>query len=356
MQFNDYDRSLSWQQLLAQSLNTPRALAEVLHINEAETAAITARFPARINPYYLSLIKAPGDALWRQAVPDMAELVPDSASIDPLCEEAQSPVPGLTHRYPHRVILLVAEQCAMFCRFCMRKRKIGGSGNVNSATIAAGLEYIRKTPTVNDVILSGGDPLMLEDNTLENILRQLRAIPHVEIIRIHSRMPGTLPQRITPELVQMFRRFQPLFLNTHFNHPDELTPEAAQACARLSDAGIPLGCQTVLLKGVNDDVVTMRKLLTGLLHLRIRPYYLHHPDAVSGTGHFRPCVHKGLEIMQNLRGHISGMAVPQYMLDLPAGGGKIPILPEYICGNEDGFLLIKNYRGEIFRYPCEQGL
>lgn len=356
MQFNDYDRSLSWRQLLSQSLNTPRALAEVLNLDAAETAAITARFPARINPYYLSLVKAPGDALWRQAVPDMAELAPDNASVDPLWEEAQSPVPGLTHRYPHRVILLVSEQCAMFCRFCMRKRKTGGSGNVNHATVTAGLEYIRKTPAVREVILSGGDPLMLDDNALEKILRQLRAMPQVEIIRIHSRMPATLPQRVTPELAQMLRRFQPLFFNTHFNHPDELAPEAARACARLSDAGLSLGCQTVLLKGVNDDAATMGKLLTGLLRLRVRPYYLHHPDAVSGTGHFRPDVEKGLEIMRSLRGHVSGMAVPQYMLDLPAGGGKVPVLPEYICGHADGFLLIKNYRGEIFRYPCEQGL
>lgn len=356
MQFNNYDRSLSWQQLLAQSLNTPCEVANALGLDEAVIERITEHFPARINPYYLSLIKTSGDALWRQAVPDMAELRPDGGSADPLCEEAQSPTPGLTHRYPDRVILLVAEQCAMFCRFCMRKRKTGGLGTVSRETVSAGLDYIRKTPAVRDVILSGGDPLMLDDDALEYILRQLRAIPHVEIIRIHSRIPCTLPQRVTPKLTQMLRRFQPLFINTHFNHPDELTPEASLACALLSDAGISLGCQTVLLKGVNDDYVIMQKLMTGLLRLRIRPYYLHHPDAVSGTAHFRPSVGQGLKIMQTLRGHISGMAVPQYMLDLPLGGGKVPILPEYVYGSEKGVLLLKNYHGEIFRYPCDEGL
>ena len=356
MQFNDYDRSLSWRQLLAQSLNTPTELATVLGLDATEAEQITACFPARINPYYLSLIKTRDDALWRQAVPDMAELLPDGGSIDPLCEEIQSPVPGLTHRYPDRVILLVSEQCAVFCRFCMRKRKTGGSGTVTPETVDAGIEYIRQTPAVRDVILSGGDPLMLSDDELADILRRLKAIPHVEIIRIHSRIPCTLPQRVTPELAQMLRRFQPLFINTHFNHPDELTPEAARACALLSDAGISLGCQTVLLKGVNDDTATMQRLLTGLLRLRVRPYYLHHPDAVAGTAHFRPSVKRGLAIMRSLRGHISGMAVPQYMLDLPLGGGKIPVLPEYVCGSEKGLLLLKNFRGEIYRYPCDEGL
>lgn len=341
---------------MTQSLNTPRMLSEALNIDETTAAQVAAQFPARINPYYLSLIKAPGDPLWRQAVPDLAELAPDNGSIDPLCEEVQSPVPGLTHRYPDRAILLVSEQCAMFCRFCMRKRKTGGSGTVSPQTIDAGLEYIRQTPAIRDVILSGGDPLMLEDDALEGILRRLRAMPHVEIIRIHSRMPCTLPQRVTPKLAQMLKQFQPLFINTHFNHPAELTPEAARACALLSDAGISLGCQTVLLKGVNEDPEIMQKLMTGLLRLRIRPYYLHHPDAVSGTAHFRPSVKRGLEIIQNLRGHISGMAVPQYMLDLPLGGGKVPVLPEYVCGDEEGFLLLKNYRGEIYHYPCEEGL
>lgn len=356
MLFNDYDKRLSWRELLSQSLATPVELAAVLGQDSCAIEPVTTHFPARINPYYLSLIRERGDALWRQAVPDAAELEADNGSPDPLCEELQSPVPGLTHRYPDRAILLVAEQCAMFCRFCMRKRKTGGCGTVSPDTIKAGLAYIRNTPTIRDVILSGGDPLMLDDTELEYILEEVRAIPHVEIIRIHSRMPCTLPQRITPELTQMLRRFQPLFVNTHFNHPHELTPEAAKACALLSDAGISLGCQTVLLKGVNDNPAVMQKLMTGLLRLRVRPYYLHHPDAVSGTAHFRPGVERGLEIMQSLRGHISGMAVPQYMLDLPLGGGKVPVLPEYICGREEGYLILKNYQGEIYRYPCIDGL
>lgn len=356
MQFNDYDKSLGWQKLLAQSINTPHELAAVLGLDAHTTAPVTAHFPARINPYYLSLIKTVNDGIWQQAVPSPKELVPDNGSADPLCEEAQSPVPGLTHRYPDRVILLVAEQCVMFCRFCMRKRKTGGEGVVNRQTIQAGIDYIKRTPAIHDVILSGGDPLMLTDDALKGILSQIRAIPHVAIIRIHTRMPCTLPQRITPELTQMLKQFHPLFINTHFNHPAELTPEAAKACNLLNTAGIPLGCQTVLLKGVNDEAGIMRELMTGLLRLRIKPYYLHHPDAVCGTAHFRPSVAKGLAIMQSLRGHVSGMAVPQYMLDLPLGGGKVPLLPESVCGREDGFLLLKNYNGEIFRYPCVEGL
>lgn len=356
MQFKNYNAKANWRQLLAASIGTPDELAAALGLEAEETRLITDRFPARINPYYLSLIKKPNDAIWRQAVPSINELAPDGGCLDPLCEEAQSPVSGLTHRYPDRAILMVAEQCAMFCRFCMRKRKTGGQGGVTEATIAAGIEYIRQTPAIHDVILSGGDPLTREDDFLEDILRRISAIPHVDFIRIHTRIPCTLPQRITSGLAQMLVRFQPLFINTHFNHPDELTPAAAKACALLSDNGIALGCQSVLLKGVNDNAATMRKLMTGLLKLRVKPYYLHHPDAVAGTAHFRPGVETGLNIMRDLRGHVSGMAVPQYMLDLPSGGGKVPVLPEYVCGRESGDLLLKNYKGEILRYPCVEGL
>lgn len=356
MLFNDYDHKADWRELLAQSITDAETLCATLKLDYAAIASVAEHFPIRINPYYFSLMQTPYDPIWLQAVPAVAELAVDNGSRDPLCEELQSPLPGLTHRYPDRVILLVSEQCAMYCRFCMRKRKTGCVGNVNLDGIEAGIKYIRAMPNIRDVILSGGDPLLQEDDFLETILKKIRAITHVEIIRIHTRIPCTLPQRITPELAAMLRRYQPLFINTHFNHPAELTAEATRACAILSDAGISLGCQSVLLKGVNDDPAIMRQLLTGLLKLRVRPYYLHHPDAVAGTGHFRPSVDKGLTIMQALRGYVSGMAVPQYMLDLPKGGGKVPILPTYAAGWEADTWKLRNFQGEIFDYPIDEGL
>ncbi len=308
----------------------------------------------RINPYYLSLIREKGDPVWRQAVPDPAELSDLSGMDDPLSEEPQSPVPNLTHRYPETALFLVSNRCAMYCRHCMRKRKVGpgASGfSVTDETVAAGIEYIENNPVVRDVILSGGDPLLRDDEFLGGLLERLRAIPHVEMVRIHSRVPATLPQRITPELVGILKKYHPLYLNTHFNHPVEITPEAARACALLADAGIPLGCQTVLLKGVNDDEETMGALMRKLGSIRVKPYYLHHPDLVRGTGHFRTPVKKGLSIMAFLRGRVGGMCVPQYMIDLPGGGGKIPLLPPYVRETEDGMMIVENGNGEIYKYP-----
>jgi lysine 2,3-aminomutase len=285
-------------------------------------------------------------------VPDPAELTDTLPTDDPLAEEALSPVPNLIRRYPDRVVFMVSAQCAILCRHCMRKRKAGKSSwPVNEESIRQGIQYIRKHPEIREVILSGGDPLMLEDENLETILSELRAIEHVEILRIHTRIPGALPQRVTPELVQMFSRFHPLYVNIQFNHPDEITPESSAACGILADAGIPLGCQSVLLKGVNDDLEIMKKLMQKLLQIRVKPYYIHQADWVRGTGHFHTPLEKGLEIMAGLRGYFSGMGIPHYMIDLPGGGGKIPLLPEYILRKSPKIWYIRSYDGKIAEYP-----
>ncbi len=340
-----------WQSLLANSITTMGSLCHYFSIEDEDIRTVIERYPLRINHYYLGLIQKPGDPIWKQAVPDVRELHDPEGLVDPLAEEAYSPVPNITHRYPDRVLFLVSNQCAVYCRFCTRKRKTGKQFAVDEKTISEGIAYIRFHREVRDVLLSGGDPLLLEDEALADILSAVRALPHVEIIRIGTRVPCTLPQRVTKRLAGLLRRFQPLYINTHFNHPDEITPEAAQACSRLSDAGIPLGCQTVLLKGVNDNPEIMQRLMRQLLTIRVKPYYLHQGDLTRGTAHFRTSLAAGLRIMQSLRGHASGMCVPHYVIDLPGGGGKVPILPEYVVGEEAGSLLIKNYQGEIFSYP-----
>jgi lysine 2,3-aminomutase len=341
----------TWREILSASITDPEALGSWAPGDPILLNEVAARYPMGINPYYLSLIKAAGDPIYRQVVPDPAELTAHSLRADPLAEEAQSPVPGLTHRYPDRAILLVSNLCAVYCRFCMRKRKVGHAAEVNQRTIDEGIRYIGKTRSIREVILTGGDPLLRSDAALERILSRLRRINHVEIIRIHSRVPCTLPQRITGDLAAMLKRFHPLYINTHFNHPRELTPEARRACAILADAGIPLGCQTVLLKGVNDDPEIMIELMRKLLTAHVRPYYLHHPDPVNGTAHFRVPVGTGLAIMHAMRGHISGMAVPQYMIDLPGGGGKTPLLPSYVKTMQEGHLQVVNYQGRMCDYP-----
>jgi len=309
----------------------------------------------RINPYYLSLIKEPNDPLWLQAVPDFRELNDPLGLEDPLNEEEQSPVPNITHRYPDRVLFLVSSQCAMYCRFCTRKRKVGRSLTVTEETIALGIEYIGRHREVRDVLLSGGDPLLLTDKSIEHILKALRQIPHVEIIRIGTRVPCTLPQRITIRLVNMLKKYHPLYINTHFNHPIEITPEAAKACGRLADAGIPLGCQTVILRGVNDDAAIMKQLMQGLLRIRVRPYYLYQADLTQGTGHFRTPVDKGLEIIEALRGHTSGLCVPTFVVDVPGGGGKTPLLPNYLLRREEDTLVLRNYQNNVYSYPFATG-
>lgn len=347
---NDFD---DWHALLSASIITADQLAGYLPVDRDEISNVTARYPMRINPYYLSLIRKAGDPIWKQAVPNPMEIKDRVYTDDPLCEELQSPVPNLIHRYPDRVVFQVSTRCSMYCRFCMRKRKVGDPFVVTDETVSQGIEYLQKHPTIRDVLLSGGDPLLLEDEDLEQILARLRAIPHIEIVRIHTRVPCTLPQRVTTNLARILRKFNPIYINTHFNHPAEITREAATACGNLADAGIPLGCQSVLLKGVNDAPPVMKRLMQKLMQIRVRPYYIHQTDLVRGTGHFRTSIKDGLEIMRCLRGYTSGLCVPHYMIDLPGGGGKVPLLPEYVKGEEEGKLIVENYDGKRFEYPLE---
>jgi lysine 2,3-aminomutase len=341
----------SWQELLKKSITDPTDLARSFGFDPEPMRQVAARYPMRINPYYLSLIHQVGDPIWKQAIPDARELHDSACHVDPLDEENQSPVPNLVHRYPDRVLFMISSTCAMYCRFCTRKRKVGcAEMAITDKSVATGIEYIREHPEIRDVILSGGDPLLLSDARLDSILCRLRAISHVEIIRIGSRVPVVLPQRITPSLVRVLRKYHPLYLNTHFNHPSEITAESAAACARLANVGIPLGNQTVLMRGVNDDPLVMRRLMQQLLVIRVRPYYIYQADLVQGTDHFRTSVEDGLEVIKALRGHTSGIAVPAYVVDAPGGGGKIPLLPDYLqqLGRE---VLLKNYRGDLYRYP-----
>ena len=339
-----------WQQSLKNSITSPMQLAERFQVDVAALEAVTDLYPMRITPYYLGLIEQVGDPIWKQCVPDVAELC-GGGLLDPLGEENLSPVASVIHRYPDRVVFLASGSCASYCRFCTRKRKVGcNSMNISFREQRAGIDYIAATPQIKDVILSGGDPLLLPDLVLGDLLQRIHAIPHVETIRIGSRIPVTLPERITDRLCVLLKKYHPIFLNTHFNHPYELTPQTAEACARLVDAGIPLGNQTVLLRGVNDDPTTMIELFRGLLKMRIKPYYLHQMDLTSGTGHFRTSVTKGLEIMHALRGPVSGMACPHYVIDLPGGKGKVPLLPEYVESFGET-LVIRTPEGERLEYP-----
>jgi len=342
-----------WQRLLGRSLTSPKELARSFGIDPAPLMQVAARYPMRINSYYLGLIEAPGDPIWRQAVPDSLELTDPVCPADPLNEENLSPAPGLVHKYADRALFLVNSQCAMYCRFCTRKRKVGTSAmhrETGRQRLAAALAYLRRTPAIHDVLVSGGDPLLLPDEELSWLLTQLRAIPHLEIIRIGSRVPCTLPQRVTVKLARLLKQFHPLYLNTHFNHPRELTPLAAQACARLADAGIPLGNQTVLLKGVNDNPAVIRELMRGLVRIRVKPYYLFQADLTQGTDHFRTPVETGLAIMKSLIGHTSGLATPTFALDAPGGGGKIPLAPAYV-DSLGSTLRFTTYQGTPCSYP-----
>jgi lysine 2,3-aminomutase len=339
-----------WQKSLSESITRPEELAKCFSIDPGPLRPVVERYPMRITQCYLSLIQKVGDPIWRQCVPDPYELEEDHFLTDPLIELKLTPAPGLIHRYPDRVVLLVSSICATVCRFCMRKSWIACKGVLNTGnSVDEGLSYIERTPAIRDVILSGGDSLLLTDEVLEDILTRLRKIPHLEIIRIGTRTPVTLPDRITPRLCRMLKRYHPLYVNTHFNHPLEITPQSATACYMLADAGIPLGNQTVLLKGVNDDPEVMKQLMQKLLTIRVRPYYLHQMDLVKGTAHFRTSVEQGLKIMAGLRGHTSGMAVPYYVIDLPQGKGKVPFLPNEV--RRDGkTLFLCNYLEEVVEY------
>lgn len=307
-----------------------------------------------ITPYYLSLIDTdnPNCPIRKQSVPTAAELITSPEDLlDPLSEDEDSPAPGLTHRYPDRVLFLITDMCSMYCRFCTRRRFAGQKDEASPMErINKCIEYIERTPQIRDVLLSGGDALLVSDDRLEEIIKRLRAIPHVEIVRIGSRTPVVCPQRITPELVNMLKKYHPIWLNTHFNHPNEITPESAQACARLADAGIPLGNQSVLLRGVNDCSAIFKKLVQELVRIRVRPYYIYVCDLSQGIRHFRTPVSKGIEIMENLRGHTSGYAVPTFVVDAPGGGGKTPVMPNYVISQSPSRVVLRNYEGVICAY------
>jgi lysine 2,3-aminomutase len=349
-----------WRWQMRNRIRTQETLETFIRLSEDERTAITRRtgsLPFAITPYYLSLIDVedPNQPLRRTMIPVMDEYLraPGEAE-DPLGEDRDSPVPCIVHRYPDRVLFLVANTCASNCRYCTRSR-IVENPDANSIFFQAQWEqaiaYITEHTEVRDVLLSGGDPLTLSDEKLEWLLSRLRRIPHVEFLRIGTKAPVVMPQRITSALTRMLKRFHPLWMSIHFTHPDELTEETREACARLADAGIPLGSQTVLLSGINDSVEVMKRLMHGLLMARVKPYYLYQCDPIIGSAHFRTPVRKGLEIIKGLRGHTSGYAVPTYVIDAPQGGGKIPLLPDYVVGRDGDDLVLRNYQDLYFRYP-----
>jgi lysine 2,3-aminomutase len=345
-----------WRWQLSNRLNSVDELEQVIHLTDSEKRALTTNglFRVDITPYFASLMDPDDlhDPIRKQVIPTDAELVPFTSMMeDSLAEDKHSPVPGLVHRYPDRVLMLVTTQCASYCRYCTRSRIVGDpSAQFSRSDYDAQIDYLQRTPQVRDVLLSGGDPLVLAPKLLENLIARLRAIPHIEIIRIGSRVPVFMPQRVDQELCDMLARYHPVWLNIHVNHPSEITQELAAACDRLTRAGVPLGNQSVLLAGVNDSIHIQRELVQKLVMLRVRPYYLYQCDLVEGAGHFRTTVNKGLEIMEGLRGHTSGYAVPLYMIDAPGGGGKIPIQPNYVLSSAPGKVVLRNFEGFITTY------
>ncbi len=345
-----------WRWQLTHRLNTVADFARVIRLTDDEITGLSApgRFRVDVTPYFATLMDPddPNCPIRRQVVPTAAELMPFPAEMDDsLAEDAHSPVPGVVHRYPDRVLMLVTTQCASYCRFCTRSRMVGNpEAQFSRADFDRQLDYLARTPQVRDVLLSGGDALILPQRLLEELLQRLRAIPHIEIIRIGTRVPNFLPQRITPDLVAMLRKYHPLWMNIHFNHPKEITPAVATALARLADAGIPLGAQTVLMAGVNDCPHLMADLMHKLVRNRVRPYYLYQCDMVHGAGHFRTPVAKGIEIMEALRGHTSGYAIPTFVIDAPQGGGKVPILPNYLLSQSESRVVVRNFEGFISTY------
>jgi lysine 2,3-aminomutase len=340
-----------WQEMIRESVHSVDQLVERFNIKKEVAERLDEFFQARINPYYLSLIRYPGDPIWRQCVPDEVELEDIDAPDDPLNEDEMSPVPNITHRYPDRALFLVNSQCGLYCRFCTRKRKVGDSSKISMKGLESAFNYLAEHTEISDVILSGGDPLMLTDAMLEKILMRLREIKHIQVIRLGTKMPCVLPHRITPQLCNMLKKYHPIYVNTHFNHPWEITPESTRACGMLADAGIPVGNQAVLMKGVNDDAEVMKELMKKLLAIRVRPYYLYQADLTKGANHFRTPLSVGLDIMDKLRGHISGLAVPYFVIDAPGGGGKIPLLPNYVVSQDDEKIILRNYKYNVYEYP-----
>src|SRR5437764_9985188 len=342
-----------WQKAIHESVDTLDKLAKTFGDDVIDVEALEPafdNFQMRITPNVLSTIKDVGDAIWQQYIPTTQELDIVDGVIDSLDEDGDSPVPNITHRYPDRVLFLVSPVCASYCRFCTRRRKVGDPEKIPLNQYESAFEYIRSHPEIRDVIMSGGDPMMLSDRRLEYLFQRLREIPHVEIIRIGSRITSHLPERVTPEFCEMVKKYHPIYMNTHFNHPAELTPETIAALGRLADAGVPLGCQTVLLRGVNDDPAIMKDLMQKLLKARVRPYYIYMADQVAGGEHFRTNVEKGLEIVKALRGWTSGLAVPHFVIDAPGGGGKVPLLPEYVEEINEDEVIFRNYEGKRFVY------
>ena len=318
---------------------------------------VARKYPMRVTPYYLKLIMEPGDAIYRQCIPSEEELTDTTGQPDPLQENGHSPVSCLYHRYPDRVLLLATNNCAMYCRFCTRKRNISDKTSViTDGELATAVEYLQSHEEVHDVLISGGDPLTIPLERLKNIISSIRAVPHIDIIRIGTLIPCVDPGRVTEELCTMLKRYHPLYVNVHFNSPAEITPQSRRACSMLADAGIQLGNQSVLLKGVNDSPEVMKELVRKLLGMRVKPYYLFIPDMVKGTGHFRTSLETGLEIIEAIQGWMSGMATPQLVIDMENGGGKIPLSPEYVIGKEDGKYLFRNFENKQYAYtdllPC----
>lgn len=345
-----------WRWQLAHRLNSLAELEQIIRLTDEEREGLAAddKFRVDITPYFAALIDPddPHCPIRRQVIPLGRELRAfDGMMRDSLAEEDHSPVPGLVHRYPDRVLMLLTTQCASYCRYCTRSRIVGNSAaTFSKADFEAQLAYLRATPQVRDVLLSGGDPLVLAPRVLEYILSNLRAIPHIEIIRLGTRVPVFMPMRVTDELCALLRRYHPLWMNIHVNHPKEITPELSGALAKLADAGIPLGNQSVLLAGINDSVHIQRELVHKLVRNRVRPYYLYQCDLVAGAGHFRTTVAKGIEIIEGLRGHTSGYAVPTYVIDAPGGGGKVPVQPQYVLSQSPGKVVVRNFEGYIATY------
>ena len=354
---NEWD-DYRWQ--LRKRLQNSSELQQFINLSTNELRALSnpnRKFSVSITPYYLSLIDQDNlnDPLRRTVIPTTDEFqVSYGESNDPLGEDENSPVPGIVHRYPDRVLFLVTDFCPVYCRYCTRSRLVGGKAsfdiNLNQWTRA--IKYIKSTPQIRDVLVSGGDPLIYSNERLEWLLQRFRSIPHVEIIRLGTKIPFVLPQRITADFINMVKKYHPIYMSLHVIHPNEVTPESSQACEKLADGGIPLGSQTVLLQGINDDIETQQTLMHSLLKIRVKPYYLLQCDTINGSKHFRTPIEKGIEIIQGLRGHTSGYAVPHYIIDLPGGGGKVSLVPDHITGREKHDTVFKNFQGtDGFRYP-----
>ncbi len=347
-----------WRWQLRHRITTLERLQEIINLTSEEIEGIMqskGRLALAVTPYFASLMDPtnPNCPIRRQAVPRIQEChLSKNDMVDPCGEDKDSPVPGLVHRYPDRVLLLVTDQCAVYCRYCTRRRLVGSSErSITQGNFEEVLKYLKSHRKVRDVLLSGGDPLLLENERLEELLSRLRAIPHLELLRIGTRAPVTLPQRVTGGLVRMLKKYHPLMISIHFTHPKEITEMVKKACGELADAGIPLGSQTVLLKGINDKPYIMKKLVHELLKIRVRPYYIYQCDLAMGTEHFRTSVATGIQIIEKMRGHTTGYAVPTYVIDAPGGGGKIPVEPAHVISRSKGKIVLKNYEGKVFEYP-----